>query len=230
MEFRSAMPFCPPIWRPSKKIRARHASSSHLERCKWQKLLLSAKLSGFPNLDVHYACRPWNSCSSLKTGDKTRSLIASIFLRYGSSASLSLPRLLMDTLVKPRYSPLAIRQSPLSGIHWRPGFRHFPWIGGIAIVVIVFCVAGCVVIITLSDDQPVVSWNSNLLYGWPSFHQSLMFQSQPVSPKEYRLHGGEAHYMAPIWKIYTTYGALERETFALLGSGAKMSLRWRWLH
>jgi hypothetical protein len=64
----------------------------------------------------------------------------------------------MDTLVKPRYSPLAIRQSPLSGIHWRPGFRHFPWIGGIAIVVIVFCVAGCVVIITLSDDQPVVSW------------------------------------------------------------------------
>jgi hypothetical protein len=158
MEFRSAMPFCPPIWRPSKKIRARHASSSHLERCKWQKLLLSAKLSGFPNLDVHYACRPWNSCSSLKTGDKTRSLIASIFLRYGSSASLSLPRLLMDTLVKPRYSPLAIRQSPLSGIHWRPGFRHFPWIGGIAIVVIVFCVAGCVVIITLSDDQPVVSW------------------------------------------------------------------------
>jgi len=64
----------------------------------------------------------------------------------------------MNTLVNPRYSPLATRQSPLSGIHWRPGLRHFPWIAGIAIVVIVFCVAGCVGIITLSDDQPVVSW------------------------------------------------------------------------
>ena len=114
----------------------------------------------------------------------------------------------MDTLVKPRYSSLAVRQSPFPGIHWRPGFRQFPWIGGIAILVVVFCVAACVDIITLSDDQPVVSWKFQPAV-WLAVISSIatvsiaaaLSQGVPIAWWRSALHGTNLQNLHHIWSF-----------------------------